>query len=167
LNPFFDKFIGVEFIGFRLYTTIEYALITLFFYKTLDYKPFLNSISISVFGFILIVVADFIFRTKETFDSIPAGASALLILLYSTLYLFEKIKDTHQIIYHDESFWIICGLIIYFSGTFFIFIGYKYYNSKEYTELYSLINYFFSVTRNVFILTGIAMVGRKNNHLFE
>ena len=166
LNAHFDKIIGIEFIGFRLYTIIEYALITLYFTKILYKKNFLASISISVILFALIVIFDFALRTKETFDSVPVGASALLILFYCTLFLFEKIKDTQKIIYHNNSFWIICGLIFYFSGTFFIFIGYKYYNSKEYNEIYSLINYFFSVIRNVFVLVAIAKSGRKNNALF-
>ncbi len=157
LNKYIDRISGIDSLGFRLFTLLEYVLIFFYFNKLLKKKNNSLILKITFIAFSIIYTIDFFWRRNETLDSIPVGISAIFIFLYSSLYLFEQIKNTSLLVYQQQSFWIISSFIIYFAGTLFIFIGYNYQNTREYTELYSYFNYFFTIVRNVMILIGLSM----------
>ncbi len=157
LNKYIDKFSGIDSLGFRLFTLLEYVFIFFYFKKLLKNKTNEHILIISFIVFSVVYFFDFFWRRNDTFDSIPVGVSAIFIFLYSSLYLFEQIKNTSSLIYQQQSFWIISSFIIYFAGTLFIFIGFNYQNTREYTELYSYFNYFFTVIRNFMILIGLSI----------
>jgi len=156
LNHLIDNISSIDHLGFRVFTLIEYVLIFFYFKKLLKKKNNLRALVISFFLFLFTYSYDFFYRSNETFDSIPVGVSAILIFLYSSLYLFEQIADPKVLIYQQQPFWIIAAFIIYFAGTFFIFVGYNYQDSREYSEMYSYFNYFFTIVRNILFLIGLS-----------
>jgi two-component system, NarL family, sensor kinase len=94
---------------------------------------------------------------NQSFDSISTGVSALMILIFSIIYLFSRIKyNTNPEIFKiDGSFLVVSSIIIYFSGTFFIYILSKNnYFDENFRLSYSLINALVLIVRNILILTA-------------
>lgn len=166
LNSIIDKVRGESFTGFRIFTIIEHALLSKYIYVHLKSIRLKKICKILSFLFFLTSAVDFFLPHQDTFDSIPAGLSALLIILFSTFYLFDQLQNPKSIIYYNASFWMISSFILYFSGTFFIFIFYNYYKSAEYVSFYTIINSFFSLLRNILILVGVSTTVQKKKNVF-
>jgi len=94
---------------------------------------------------------------NQNFDSISTGVSALLILVFSLIYLFSKVNynSNPENFKIDGAFLVVSSIIIYFSGTFFIYILSKNnYFDENFRSLYSLINATVLITRNLIILAA-------------
>jgi len=81
----------------------------------------------------------------------------LLILIFSLIYLFSKVNynSNPENFKIDGAFLVVSSIIIYFSGTFFIYILSKNnYFDENFRSLYSLINALVLITRNLIILTA-------------
>jgi hypothetical protein len=89
---------------------------------------------------------------QKNFDSISTGISGLIILIYCVYYLFQKISQPNGLIDFDHNFFIIVSFIIYFAGTFFIYILSKNnFLDQKFQNSYILINSLILVTRNLLI----------------
>jgi hypothetical protein len=109
----------------------------------------------SLFAFTLFT--ENILIQNQNFDSISTGVSALLILIFSLIYLFSKVNynSNPENFKIDGPFLVVSSIIIYFSGTFFIYILSKNnYFDENFRSLYSLINALVLITRNLIILTA-------------
>lgn len=81
----------------------------------------------------------------------------MLILIFSIIYLFSKVNynSNPENFKIDGSFLVVSSIIIYFSGTFFIYILSKNnYFDENFRSLYSLINALVLITRNLIIITA-------------
>ena len=161
-----DFFINKHFkLGFRLFTVVEYFFLSRFFYVVSKNIFPRKVIQWGSLLFILVCIIDFFESKESTFDSKPTGISALLIISYSLVFLFEQIKVPNQVfIYTSRTFWIATALIIYFSGTFFVFLFSQGSNdSSQFENTYSLINYTFSILRNLFFAIAFLIPPEKEN----
>lgn len=163
LNKVIDYIWKESFSGFRIYTIAEYIFLSLFLNQSIKSSKSLYLIKVLSILFILYTGYDFLQPHSEIFDSIPAGISSLLIILYCNFYFFEKLHDPKIIIYNEFTFWIVASLVLYFSGTFFLFVFYNYYKSKAYVNLYSLFNGLFIVVRNILFLIGVCLPFSKKS----
>jgi len=121
VNPITIYYTKTEFLGYRIFTIIEYSLCTLFLYKIINNSLFRKLISIASIGLIIFSFFDLVNTNSRTFDSTPTGIVCILIILYSIYYLFEKIRTPDTLfLYSTSNFWIVVALVIFFSGTFFI-----------------------------------------------
>lgn len=166
INKLYDHIWGETFTGFRIFTAIEYFFITLYIYKTLQVNQLKKIIFAFSILFSTVSIFDFYRPHQDSFDSLPAGLSAILIILYSTLFFYEQLNNAKTVIYDDQRFWVIVAFVIYFSGTFFIFIFYNYYKSPLYISFYSAINGFFTLSRNILLIISIFMGEKKKNDFF-
>lgn len=88
---------------------------------------------------------------------------AITVIVYSIFYFYEQLtKPTignQLFLYNTPSFWIVIAFLIYFSGTFFLYI---YSQNKDlstdndFKTQYAIINSIFILLEN--ILLGIAML---------
>lgn len=87
------------------------------------------------------------------FASRPASIESIILLTFSILYLFEQINDTFTIfIYSKKSFWIVVAIIIYLSGTFFLFIfAQNNMNDEVFAEQYTIMNSILYIIRSLII----------------
>lgn len=94
------------------------------------------------------------------FDSVPSGITSLIMLVYSILYLFERVKDTDTLFFYSSpNFWVVVSIVIYAAGTFFPFIYAKnYLNEEEFTYEFDLIHDTLYIVKN--IIFAIAMLAR-------
>jgi hypothetical protein len=169
INPIFESLFKNYNLGIRIFTIFEYTLCSIFFYKTLE-KIKLKKIIIIVSPIFLIYsFIDFYFSNKTSFDSIPTGLSASLVLFYSMSFLFEKInKPKISLLYNTQSFWITVGMIIYFSGTFFLFIfSQNIFENPEFRIMFDYLILTFSIIRNLFFAIAFLLPPEKENTGFS
>jgi len=140
-----------EFLAYRIFTIIEYLLISSYLHYIIKSISFKKLILILSIGFIIFSIFDLINSKSNSFDSSPTGVACILILFYSIFYLFEKInKPDSLFLYSTPDFWIVVALIIFFSGTFFIYIfSQTNYNDPTFKSTFTLINASFSLLKNL------------------
>jgi len=164
VNPLITSLTKKNFIGFRIFTVIEYLLFTAYFYSITQSKTFKKLLYFLSILFLGYSIFDFLMSGQGSFDSIPTGIAAILILFYSIYYLFEKIKKPDTLfLYSIPSFWIVVGLIIYFSGTFFLFIfSQNNFNNPAFKSTFSLINNSFIILRNLLFAVAFLIKPEKS-----
>ena len=146
-----------NYLLYRLYTVLGYTLIALFFYKSIISKIIKRGIIISFAVFVIYAVYDYIISPTESFDSIPSALEAILIIVFAIFYLFEQMKNPKVFfIYTLDKFWIVASLLIYYAGTFFLFIyAESYFADPSFNENYSLINNIFLLIKNIIFSIGL------------
>jgi hypothetical protein len=158
INQLITGFTGSFYLPIRLYTVVEFILISIYLTKVIKNSKTVAIIRFLIFGFILFAVFDYFIAKQDSFDSIPSGVGCMLILTYSIYYLYEQIRDPNNLfLYSSPHFWVIVALIIYFSGTFFLYI---YTQSSiadpTFKSSYNIINSSFIILRN--LLFSIAFI---------
>lgn len=156
INYYLYKVLNNEtYLFINLFTILEYLFIILFYRMILQkkiYKKVLEVVSIIFIGYYL---WDLIYFEDFTIDfaSRPAAIESIILLTFSILYLFEQINDTFTIfIYSKKSFWIVVAIIIYLSGTFFLFIfAQKNMNDDVFAEQYTVMNSILYIIKNLII----------------
>ncbi len=141
-----------QYLGLRIFTIIEYLLLTILFIKNIRSKNIKKLITLISILFTAFAFFD-IFQSKSiSFDSFPSGIESILIILYSIYYLFEKINEPDSIyLYNTPMFWVVVGLILYFSGTFFLYIyGQNNMADAAFRSTYQLVNAGFNALKLIF-----------------
>ena len=158
INPVIRSTSGNAFIPLRIYTIVEFTLVALFLKTVIKSVKVKKGIQISIFLFVIYAIIDLYISKSVSFDSIPSGVSCILTLLFSIYYLYEQIRDPNNLfLYSSPHFWIVVGLIIYFSGTFFVYIfSQSNYDNPEFKASFTVINASFIILRN--LLFSIAFI---------
>lgn len=162
----FERTPQAETILFAFFTVIEYLLLAYYLYISLNNKIFKrvlisSSIIFLASAFITLYSNLFLNKGQPTFDSIPVAISALILIIFCILYLFEKIQNPEiDFIYSKPSFWIVVGIMIYFSGTFFLFLQYANLSDQE-QENFWIINLICIILKNT--LFSISFTLSNNN----
>lgn len=115
-------------------------------------------------GFILFALVDYFFLSEsDSFDSVAIGIESIIILIFCIYYLYLQIKGANNLmIYSTFNFWIIITFLIYFAGTFFLYIMTEnMVNNVSFQIQYLIINSCFSILKN--ILLSVAMFMKINN----
>jgi len=152
------------FILFSSFTIIEYSFLCYFFYLILPKGRFKNLVSFIWFGFILFALFDFFQVNKmNSFDSFTSGIESIIIILFCIYYLFSQIKGSNNLmIYSTFNFWVVITFLIYFSGTFFLYIMTENtFHDIHFQKLYFIINISFNILKN--ILLSVAMTMKTNS----
>jgi len=151
-----------EFLSYRIFTIVEG--ICLGYYLYLIITNIIAKKILGVLGIIFLVFALFDLKNSnaDTFDSIPTVIECLILLTFSIYYLYEQIKDPNNLfLYNTPNFWIVVGIILFFSGNFFLFI-YGQSSSKlpDWSKTFQLINGICSLLENILFL--MAFIIAKN-----
>lgn len=143
------------FIFFNFFSIIEFLFFAYFFwllYKNQKGKLFLLVATIT---YTVYFVIDFLLTNNYNADfaSWPATIESIFLLIFSIYYLFEQINDTSAIfIYAKKSFWIVIAIIIYLSGTFFLFIyAQNLMHDDTFSEQYGIMNSVLYIIKNILI----------------
>lgn len=140
-----------------------YSFITLFEYTLFNLFIFILTKNKNIKKIILFFIAAFIaFQAIFTYftpivliDSVSIGIETILILFFSFYFLYEQINKPETVfLYNTYHFWIITGFIIYFSGSFFVYLFASYIPQKELRIFWLIIN-IFSILKNIFFSIGI------------
>lgn len=140
---------------YSAFTFVEYFLFAWFLYTVIKSKIFKKIIVSVSIAFIAFLIFYYLFAKAKSIDSIPIGIETILILIFSFYYLYEQIQDTETLfIYTKYPFWIIIGMLIYLSGSFFIYIYASYLPTKEIAKYWIFTNVF-AILKNIFFAIAI------------
>lgn len=108
---------------------LSFAILSWFFYKALDDKFVNILISIASLLFCICVVVSISNGDGiATYNSIVSAFASFMVTTYCLIYFYKKLILASVITELTENtvFWIVVGLFTYYTGSFFIFISYKY-----------------------------------------
>lgn len=162
---------AVEFFGLRgpilgyvnsSFTFVEYLCFAIFIFLNIRKKTVKKIFAAVSVGFIVFLALYFLYSTKKTrIDSIPIGIETLLILIFSFYLLFEimnTVKDSF--INYNYKFWVLIGMMIYLSGSFFIYLYANELAAGEGAKFDILLSFFY-ILKNIFFAIAIYMCYRQ------
>jgi hypothetical protein len=112
--------------------------------------------------FVIYSFIDLDLSEAASFDSVPTVVECIILLSFSMFYLYEEIGSPNTLfLYTTANFWITVSIILFFSGTFFLFI-YAQNNSGDpaFSHTFKIIMATSSVIKNILFL--IAFIIAKN-----
>lgn len=131
-------------ISHYFYIPIEYLLLTLFFLKNIKIKILKKLMICSLFIYILIVLP-IIFLNYEPlhfpYPSIIYNINCIFNILWISLILFNFENTSFQPIIRIPIFWILSGMLIFYSGIFFFNGAYNYFMNRNLTLAIHLRDY--------------------------
>lgn len=153
---------------YPVFTFIESLFFAGFFYsiiKKKSLKKLIVTITI-IFSISLIVYYYYsylLLQSPLALDSIPIGIETILIFVFSFFYFFEQMNDTTNLfIYSKPSFWAVLGILLYLSGSFFIYI---FANQIDFKDLgkYWIITNIASIIKNIFFAVAIYIQANQSS----
>lgn len=142
----------------HVYTLTEFTLLYLFFehyWNNFFSKRVLRSIAI---GFVTFSVINSLFiQNIYTFNSYARGLEALLMIIFSLLSFYKIFQDPSVRMEQQPVLWIIAGILIYFSGSFTLFVLSNYILPLGVTLNFQIwaVHAFLSILLYVFISIGL------------
>lgn len=176
INILLDKHalpLKLSLFTYSSFTAFEYCFFTYFMYSKINNGGFKRLILVLSSAFIIFSSIYYFLERGETIDSIPIGIETIFVLLYCFYYLYEQMKNTDTLfIYNTSTFWVVVGLMIYLSGSFFIYIFAN--QSKEALHYWYFTN-IFSILKDILFVLAIVINARtkeiekkiKVNYLFD
>lgn len=155
INPLLNKAFS-NFLGYRLYTVIEFVLLIYYFKLLFESKTVNRIISFLAVTFLAVSLVDLFVTQAHSFDSIPVALQGLIVITFCLFYLHKAIQELELIsISASPNFWIITSLLIYFSGTFFLFaLSQQNISDKNFSLTYSILIQTFTIIKNILISIG-------------
>ncbi len=145
---------------FALFTVVEYSFFCYFFYLVIS-KGTIKKIAPFIWlAFVLFAFIDFFFLNKaNSFDSFASGIESIIVLLFCIFYLYLQIKHTNDLLlYSTFNFWVIITFLIYFSGTFFLYImAENMISNVVFHKLYFIINISCNILKNILLCIAMCM----------
>lgn len=142
------------------FTIIEYSFFCYFIYQILPKNPARKLVPIAWMCFLSFAFIDFFYVNKMGgFDSFAIGIESIVIIVFCIYYLYLQIKNANDLmIYSTFNFWIIITFLIYFAGTFFLYIMTEnMVYDVAFQKLYFIINISFNILKNILLCIAMTM----------
>lgn len=150
-----------------IYTLVEYLIVSFFIYRHLSVKQLKTVIFIVSLLFTCFTVFAFNYLPNEQFDSLSATTEAIIIIVYCIFFLYEQMNKPETLfIYLSFKFWIVAAFLVYFAGTFFLFIS-TLTLSHEQINAYWPITLFSNICKNILLAVAFSMKKETQNPKFE
>lgn len=162
LNAAIQSFSNKEFLSYRIYTVIECLCFIGFFHYVILSSKAKKVLYVLAALFLVFSIFDLTQTKAESFDSLPTVFECLILIALSIFYFYEQLTDSSSLfLYNTPNFWVIVGVILFFSGSFFVFI-YAQSNSHlpGFNTTFKLIMGISSLIENILFL--IAFIIAKN-----
>ena len=145
-----------------IFTLIEYILFSVALFLIVKKPLFKRIIFLASPFFLAVCTYQFYLNLHtSTIDSISITVEYIFIIAFALLYFFEELNEpSTTFIYSSYKFWMILGILIYSTGTFFFFMQSSDLTDEQW-DTWSPINYVFTLIKN--ILFGVAIIIRKDN----
>jgi hypothetical protein len=146
---------GIQFL-YEVFTVMEFALFISFLHfhtKNTRARKILiyTGICFTIFYFSFTALAG----EDVPIDSIQIGIETIIILVFSYYYLYERMNDTNTLfIYNTYQFWVVIGMVLYLSGSFFVYIFTNYLSIEEIKKFWVITN-IFSILKSILFTVAI------------
>jgi hypothetical protein len=151
-------------ILFPIFTVVEFTFFSVFLFTIFSEKKTRWAILSVWAAFMLFAFIDyFVLSKSQEFDSFTSGIESIVIILLCIYYLYRQLKgSTNFTIYSTFNFWVVITFLIYFCGTFFLYLfAESMRESPTFQIQYFVINTSFNILKNV--LLCLAMTMRLNS----
>lgn len=112
--------------------------------------------------FLFFLITFYSFSKIRRVDSIPIGVESIILMIFIIYYFYFEITNiTTQNIYEKHSFWIVLGILIYLSFTFFFNILANSLDSKI-IDKYFHFSYIGDIMRNIFFGISIIYLAKES-----
>jgi hypothetical protein len=146
---------------YSLFTLCESLFFSIFFHSIINkpsFKRFIVAFTVllSIFSIAYYYFIYFVSSAKQPYlDSMPIGIETISMFIFSFFYFFEQMNDsTNLFIYSKPSFWGVLGILLYLSGSFFIYIFANQISIQELSK-YWIITNIASIVKNIFFAIAI------------
>lgn len=155
ITPALGYLFNNYFLGPKIFTLTEFSILSYFLYSVYLNKSFSKLYFALIFIFIGSIIAENLLSEFNSFDSVSTGVSSLILLFLCILTLYHRNFNTSQKIKFDSAFLFVSAFIIYFSGTFFLYILSKnYFVFDSFKTIYNNINSTILLLRNSIIVVA-------------
>ncbi len=115
------------FIVYHFYAPIHFTLMACFFYQLVDSKSIKKIIQASIVVYIVTSISlTLLFYEFTDFPGLMANMTGLLLILIS-LYVLLTLEPIYNVsIYKHPVAWVCVGMIVFYTGTFFLNGIYNY-----------------------------------------
>jgi hypothetical protein len=149
------------------YTIIEYLIFSLVIYWSLKRKSLKRIILIAIPIFLLFSLYQYISGLSDKIDSLSITVENLILICFTLFYFFEQLVEPQdRFVYTSFRFWIILGILIYSTGTFFFFLQSDKLSDDQWKD-WSLINYFCTILKIIFFSVAILMKKENSDNISE
>ena len=167
---FIQKNYANRLLGNRIFLITEFALLSTYYYYQLQYKYRKPIFQLSTVAFFIYSVVEYLTaKSAQDFNFIILVVECLFFLLVIIYFFYEKIKfNLRTPIIQTPDFWVSVAFLLYFSGTFFLFL-YSKSNFKnpsfktEYTIIYGTITIIKDLLLTVSIFVNVYITNQKNH----
>lgn len=146
-------------LGFRIYTAFQFSIISLFFLELYRNRNLRLAIITFLTVFVIILIVDLFAlnlpsMVVEPFESTYTG---IIIIVFSLIYFYKIFNEMKiQKLEKNGLFWIVSGLLFYFSSTLVLFMLSNYVlNGEGIFWNFWLINIIANIILNIILTIGI------------
>lgn len=150
-----------------LFTIIEFCVFALIIYWCLNIRKLKIFILFVSPIFIIFSIFQFLNSTSFYIDSLSITIENLIIICFAILYFYEQLAiPQNSFIYNSFRFWLILGILIYSTGTFFFFLQSDKLTDAQWED-WSLINYFCTILKIIFFSVAILMKKDNSDNIYK
>ncbi|UTW61857.1 hypothetical protein KFE98_17860 [bacterium SCSIO 12741] len=153
----------------HVYTNLEFLMLSLYFYWRL--KPMLSPrvlILIILFFFGYSLVNSFFFQHIYENNSNARALESILLIFFSLLLFYKFIREARIVrLEQTPEFWINSAVLLYFSGSFFLFVfsNYVVNMKREWATVFWGVHAIFYVIYLLLISIGLWKVRRNTEYI--
>lgn len=146
----------------RVVLIFELPLLCYYFYTVLVNRKVKYFFVFAVIFFTIFSFYDYYMSTERQNNFFPLAIECLFFILIIIYYFYEKIQYSLLTpIYLSMNFWVSTGLLLYFSGNFFLFLYSKTAEKNDTFKLqFNLVYDVFTITKNILLCIAVLI----NNH---
>lgn len=166
VNELYDN-TKVVFFLLSFYTIIEFLTYSLLIFWSLHKKVLKKIILIIIPLFLIFSIYQYLTDTQYVIDSLSITVEYLILICFSLFYFYEQLATPQEkFVYTSFRFWIILGILIYSTGTFFFFLQSDKLTDAQWED-WSLINYFCTILKIIFFSVAILMKKDNSDNIYK
>ena len=167
VSVYYDTDNKIVFLLLSIFTQIEFIVYALLSYWSLKKKALKLIILICVPLFMIFSMYQYFTDTKNVIDSLSITVENLILICFALLYFYEQLAEPQEsFVYSSYRFWIILGILIYSTGTFFFFLQSDSLTDEQWDD-WSLINYFCTILKIIFFSIAILMKKESSDNIYR
>lgn len=162
-NLFFDKIestLGGDLYYF-IYTVVEFSTFSFLILKSDDSIRFNRTVKSLWATFLSFCLLRIIFKGKERMDSYEIALEAFIILALIIYFFYLRFKTVDEnFLYQNPYFWLMIGMLVYLSFTFFFFILVNHVDNEVIKNYYPL-SYIGDILKNILFAVALSYMPRR------
>lgn len=167
LNFYFDE--SITTLGkknyYLIYTSLEYlslAFLIFFVIPNSNFRKVITALSALFIAFLLVYYS---IEDYKRIDSIPIGLESLLLIIYVIYFFYLSFKKANnENIYNNFPFWLVTGILLYVSFTFFFNILANNLDHQNFKK-YFYYSYCGDILKNIFFTIAIFFISKSNQKI--